>query len=384
MADQKQPYYFDNNATTKVDERVLNAMLPFFNDYYGNASSTTHVQGITARHAIEEARIKIAQLINAEENEIIYTSGATEAINIALKGVWENYSIYGKHIITVKTEHKAVLDTCLYLEKRGAEITYLNVDAEGLIDLDELKNEMRDTTSLVAIMHANNETGVIQPLEEISKIVHQYNCLFFTDATQSAGKLMIDVNELGVDLLCLSGHKMYGPKGVGALYFRRKKPRVQLAEFIHGGGHEKQIRSGTLNVPGIVALGKSCELAIQELWDNNTHVSKLRAYLEHQLLEIDGLRINGSTKYRLYNTSNICFPKKSAAELIGKWSPLFSISTGAACASGSKEISHVLKAMHLNDEDANSSLRFSFSKYNTMDEVKDAVSLILNIFLSRN
>jgi cysteine desulfurase len=380
MTDLKQPYYFDNNATTPIDERVLKTMLPFFNKYYGNASSTTHVQGITARHAVEEARLKTAQLINAEENEIIFTSGATEAINIALKSVWENYSKYGKHIITVKTEHKAVLDTCLYLEKRGAEITYLNVDAEGLINLDELKDKMHDTTILVAVMHANNETGVIQPIEEISKIVHQYNCLLLTDATQSAGKQMLDVNELGIDLLCLSAHKMYGPKGIGALYVRRKKPRVQLAEFIHGGGHEKQIRSGTLNVPGIVALGKACELAQYELWDNNTHVSKLRAYLEHQLLEIEGLRINGSTRYRLYNTSNICFPKKSSAELIGKWGSLFSVSSGAACASGSKEISHVLKAMQLNEEDANSSLRFSFSKYNTLEEVKDAVSFILTAF----
>jgi cysteine desulfurase len=380
MTELKQPYYFDNNATTPIDERVLKTMLPFFNTYYGNASSTTHVQGITARHAVEEARLKTAQLINAEENEIIFTSGATEAINIAIKGVWENYSLYGKHIITVKTEHKAVLDTCLYLEKRGAEITYLNVDAEGLINLDELKNEMRDTTILVAIMHANNETGVIQPLEEISEIVHQHKCILFSDATQSAGKLMIDVNELGVDLMCLSAHKLYGPKGIGALYVRRKNPRVQLAEFIHGGGHEKQIRSGTLNVPGIVALGKVCELAQYELWDNNTHVSKLRAYLEHQLLEIEGLRTNGSTRYRLYNTSNICFPKKSGAELIGKWGSLFSVSSGAACASGSKEISHVLKAMQLNDEDANSSLRFSFSKYNTLEEVKDAVSFILTAF----
>ena len=380
MTNIKQPFYFDNNATTLVDERVLNAMLPFFNQYYGNASSTTHFQGIAARHAVEEARKNTAQLINAEENEIIFTSGATEAINIALKGVWEKYSSKGNHIITVKTEHKAVLDTCTYLEKCGAVITYLNVDAEGLIHLDELKNELRDNTILVAIMHANNETGVIQPLEEISEIVHQKKCLFFSDTTQSVGKLMLDVNEIGVDLMCLSAHKLHGPKGLGALYVRRKNPRVHLAEYIHGGGHEKQIRSGTLNVPGIVGLGKACELAQLELWDNNTHVSKLRAYLEHQLLEIEGLRINGGTRNRLYNTSNICFPEKSGAELIGKWNSLFSISSGAACASGSKEVSHVLKAMQLSDRDANASLRFSFSKYNTLEEVKEAVSLILTAF----
>lgn len=371
-----RPIYLDYNATSPVDEKVLETMLPYFREHFGNAASTTHQQGWVAKQAVDTAKQQVAQLICAEESEIIFTSGATEAINIAIKGVWEAYKTKGNHIVTSKTEHKAVLDTCAYLEKKGATVTYLAVDAEGLIDLDELKNAITPQTILVAIMFANNETGVIQKIEEVGKIVHEKKSIFFCDATQAVGKIRIDVNELGIDLMCVSAHKLYGPKGVGALYVRRKNPRVSVSTFIHGGGHEKNIRSGTLNVTGIVGLGKACELAQTEMWDTNTHVSKLRAYLEHQLLDIDKLRINGSTRHRLYNTSNVCFVGQQIPKLIGEWNKYFSISIGAACSSAISEPSHVLSAMGLSNEDAYASIRFSFGKYTTQEEVEKVVKII--------
>lgn len=370
------PVYLDYNATTPVDEKVLEAMLPYFREHFGNAASTTHQQGWVARQAVDTARKQVAQLIGAEESEIIFTSGSTEAINIAIKGVCDAYKTKGNHIVTVKTEHKAVLDTCVYLEKKGVSVTYLNVNAEGLIDLEELKNAITPQTVLVAIMFANNETGVIQEIEKITKIVHENKSIFFCDATQAVGKINIDVNELGIDILCVSAHKLYGPKGVGALYIRRKNPRVVISSFIHGGGHEKEIRSGTLNVPGIVGFGKACEIAKTEMWNVNTHVSKLRAYLEHQLLDINQLRINGSTRHRLYNTSNLCFSGHQAPKLIGEWSKYFSVSVGSACSSAIAQPSHVLEAMGLSNEDAYASIRFSFGKYNTQEEIEKVVKLI--------
>ncbi len=370
------PTYIDNNATTPLDERVLETMLPFLKGTFGNAASNTHQHGWIAKQAVDTARKQVADLIGAEESEIIFTSGSTEAINIAIKGVYEVYKNKGNHIVTVKTEHKAVIDTCEYLQQKGAEITYLDVDAEGLIDLQQLENAITDKTILVAIMYANNETGVVQPIEEVSKIVHDKKSIFFCDATQAVGKTMLDVNELGIDLMCLSGHKFYGPKGVGALYIRRKNPRVTLSPLFHGGGHEKGLRSGTLNVPGIVGLGKACEIAAAELWDNNMHVSKLRAYLEHQLLDIPNLRINGSTRHRLYNTSNLCFSGHSSAKLIGGWNPHFSVSSGSACSSALAKPSHVLQAMGLSEEDCYASVRFSFGKYNTQEEVERVVDVI--------
>ena len=375
------PIYIDNNATTPLDEKVLETMLPFLKGNFGNAASNTHQHGWIAKQAVDSARKQVADLIGAEESEIIFTSGSTEAINIAIKGIWEIYKNKGNHIVTVKTEHKAVLDTCEYLQQKGVQTTYLDVDAEGLIDLQQLENAITDKTILVAIMYANNETGVIQPIAEISKIVHDKKSVFFCDATQAVGKTMLDVNEAGIDLMCLSGHKFYGPKGVGALYIRRKNPRVTLSPLFHGGGHEKGLRSGTLNVPGIVGLGKACEIAAAELWDDNMHVSKLRAYLEHQLLDIPNLRINGSTRHRLYNTSNLCFSGQSSAKLIGEWNRSFSISTGSACSSALAKPSHVLEAMGLSEEECYASIRFSFGKYNTQEEVEKVVDVIKKTLL---
>ncbi len=362
------PVYLDYNATTPVDEKVLEIMLPFFARHFGNAASKTHAWGWTADAAVKKARTQVAQGIGCIDQEILFTSGATEALNLAIKGVFENYRSKGQHIITVKTEHKAVLDTCERLKRYGAEITYLNVDREGLVDPDELKSLITQATVLVAVMYANNETGVIQPVKELSEITHTQNAIFLCDATQAIGKVSVNVEEEGIDLLCLSAHKLYGPKGVGALYVRRKNPRVSLVPLIHGGGHERGLRSGTLNVPGIVGLGAACELAIKELWENNSKISGLRAQLEHYLLDLPGVRINGSTRNRLYNTSNICFSGVKANTLIAQLKHI-AVATGSACTSANSEPSHVLKAMGLSTEDAYSSIRFSLGKYTNADEI---------------
>ncbi len=359
--------YFDNNATTKVDKEVIETIIPFFDQNYGNAASKLHAFGWVAQASVETATKQIAHLINCEESELIFTSGATESINLALKGIFEAYKSKGNHIITCKTEHKAVLDTCLYLEGQGAEITYLDVDKEGLIDPEELKDAIKPTTILVSIMAANNETGVIQPIEKIAEICNDKDVLFFCDATQFVGKERCDVAELGIHCMAFSAHKMYGPKGIGALYVRRKNPRVNLIEQINGGGHQNGKRSGTLNVPLIAGFGKAAELFEQNFWDIGSHVSKLKNYFEHQLLDIEGLRINGSTKHRLYNTSNLTFPQtKKITSLLNK----FAFSSGSACASANPEPSHVLTAMGLSEEEIKNSFRFSFGKNNTLDEVK--------------
>jgi cysteine desulfurase len=359
--------YFDNNATTKVDKEVIETIVPFFDQNYGNAASKLHAFGWVAQASVETATKQIAHLINCEESELIFTSGATESINLALKGIFEAYKSKGNHIITCKTEHKAVLDTCLYLEGQGAEITYLDVDKEGLIDPEELKDAIKPTTILVSIMAANNETGVIQPIEKIAEICNDKNVLFFCDATQFVGKERCDVAELGIHCMAFSAHKMYGPKGIGALYVRRKNPRVNLIEQINGGGHQNGKRSGTLNVPLIAGFGKAAELFEQNFWDIGSHVSKLKNYFEHQLLDIEDLRINGSTKHRLYNTSNLTFPQtKKITSLLNK----FAFSSGSACASSNPEPSHVLTAMGLSEEEIKNSFRFSFGKNNTLDEVK--------------
>ncbi len=373
--------YLDYNSTTPVDERVLAEMLPFFTEHFGNASSKTHPLGWYADGAIEKARQQVANFIGAESPEIVFTSGATEAINMALKGVFEAYQTKGNHIITCKTEHKVVLDTCSYLEEKGANITYLNVDREGRIDLDELKESFTEKTILVAIMAANNETGVLQDLEKISEITHQHNAIFFSDTTQMAGKLPIDVNEMGLDICCISAHKLYGPKGVGALFVRRKNPRVNVIPLFHGGGHENGKRSGTLNVTGIVGLGKACEIAQNEFWDNNMHISKVRGYLEHQLLEIKDLRINGPTRYRLYNTSNIYFPiLKDGSTVFSHLKAKYAVSLGSACTSANNEPSHVLISMGLDKDEANHSIRFSFGKKSQKEEVEELAKLILSLY----
>ena len=373
--------YLDYNSTTPVDERVLAEMLPFFTEHFGNASSNTHTLGWYAQGAIEKARQQVADFIGAENSEIVFTSGATEAINMALKGVFEAYQSKGNHIITCKTEHKAVLDTCAYLEEKGAIVTYLNVDREGRIDLDELKESFTDKTILVAIMAANNETGVLQDLEKIAEITHQHESIFFSDTTQMAGKLPIDVNEMGLDMCCISAHKLYGPKGVGALYVRRKDPRVSLIPLFHGGGHENHKRSGTLNVAGIVGLGKACEIAKSDFWDDNMNISKMRGHLEHQLLEISELRINGSTRYRLYNTSNLYFPKlKDGSSVFSHIKNQYAVSLGSACTSANAEPSHVLMAMGLEKEESENCIRFSFGKKSQKEEVEKLAKLILSLY----
>lgn len=374
--------YFDYNATTPVDKRVLEEMLPYFSNHFGNAASSTHAFGWYAQGAVEKARQQVADLINAEASEIVFTSGSTEGVNLALKGVFDAYRSKGNHIITCQTEHKAVLDTCAYLEEQGARVTYLPVDREGRLDLDELKNSFTPQTILVAIMAANNETGVLQDLEGIGTICREKEVLFFSDTTQMAGKLPIDVQDMKLDLCCISAHKLYGPKGIGALYVRRKGPRVSLIPLIHGGGHENGRRSGTLNVPGIVGLGKACELSKSEFWDNNSQISRIRAYLEHQLLEIPGLTINGSTRHRLYNTSNLYFPPlKDGSSLFSHVKNTYAVSLGSACTSAQATPSHVLKAMHLASHEAENSIRFSFGTANTLKEVEEASKRILSLYI---
>jgi cysteine desulfurase len=370
----KKQIYLDYNATTPVDQRVLDAMLPYFNIHFGNAASKTHAHGWLAADAVEQARQQVADLINAEKDEIVFTSGTTEAINIALKGVWENHKSKRNHIVTVKTEHKAVLDVCDYLSTQGATVSYLSVNREGIIDLHELQNIITDKTILVCVMIANNETGVIQPISEIAKLAHEKGAFFFTDATQATGKITIDVTD-GIDLMCLSGHKFYGPKGVGALYVRRKNPRVNLATIVHGGGHEKNLRAGTLNVPAIVGMGKAAEFAKTELWETGAQISKQRTKLEQYLLDAGNVYINGSTKNRLPNTTNLLITNVKADKLTAAV-PLVSMAMGSACTSAAAEPSHVLKAMGLTDEEVFSSVRISVGKYTTDEEIDFAIEKI--------
>lgn len=386
MPTNKEIIYLDNNATTQIDKRVLDTMMPFLTSEFANANST-HQFGVYAYESVKSARLQVAELIGAEAHEIVFTSGSTEAINLAIKGVAENYQQKGKHIVTVNSEHSAVLDTCQYLESKGYETTYLNVKTDGLIDLDELKSVLRKDTILVTVMFANNETGVIQPIKEISDLAHEVGAIFMTDATQAVGKTPINVDEFGIDLLCLSGHKMYAPKGVGALYVRQRINRIKISALLHGGGHEKGVRSGTLNVPGIVALGEACEIAKKEMSQNAEIISTLRNYLENELLKIEGTSINGNIENRLYNTSNILFKGADSDAIIMGLSnpendlPLIAVSNGSACTSASIEPSHVLIAMGLDEVSAFCSIRFSLGKYNTkkemdivIDSVKDVVS----------
>ena len=363
------PIYLDNNATTPVDKRVLDAMLPFFTNYFGNAASHSHSFGWQAEEAVDIAREQVAQLIYAEPNEIVFTSGATEADNLALKGIFEMYAGKGNHIITVKTEHKAVLDSCKHLEKLGAEITYLDVKPDGLIDLKELEKSITSGTILISIMYANNETGVIQPIKEISNIAKNKGVLFFTDATQAVGKIPVNILNDGIDLMAFSAHKMYGPKGIGALYVRRKNPRVRIIAQMDGGGHERGMRSGTLNVPGIVGFGKACELCKVEMQKDARITSELRNKLENELLQIDGTKVNGSRINRLPNTSNMSFKNVDSTDLMMKLSKNVALSSGSACTSATQSPSFVLKALGLTDEMAFSSLRFGLGRFTTEEEI---------------
>ena len=376
----KLPIYLDNNATTPVDPEVLQAMLPYFREHFGNAASRSHSFGWTAEEAVKQAREQVGQLIQANPSEIVFTSGATEAINLALKGVFEAYGQAGKHIITCSTEHKAVLDTCKHLEKLGADITFLPVNSYGTIDLSLLESAIRPDTILISIMLANNETGVLQPVKEIGAIAKQHGIIFFTDATQAAGKIPVDVQADNIDMLCMSAHKIYGPKGVGALYVRRKNPRVSLAAQIDGGGHERGMRSGTLNVPGIVALGKSCAICLQQMDEESRSIGALRDQLEQGLTQMKNITVNGSIIHRLPNVTNLAFAGIAGNKLLTEISRTIAVSSGSACTSANPEPSHVLKAMKLNDELAKSSIRFGLGRFTTREEIEytiDTVKAIL-------
>jgi cysteine desulfurase len=363
------PVYLDYNATTPCDPMVVEAMLPYFGRYYGNPASHNHSFGWEAEEAVQLAREQVAKLVGADPKEIVFTSGATEADNLAIKGVFETYAVKGNHIITCATEHKAVLDTCGHLEKKGADVTYLEVDKNGLIDIGALEAAIKPSTVLIAIMYANNETGIIMPVKEIGAIAKQRGIIFFSDATQAVGKIPVNVMDDGIDLLSLSGHKIYGPKGVGALYIRRKSPRVKLTAQLDGGGHERGIRSGTLNVPGIVGLGKACEICGTEMEGELNRIKNLRDKLETALLQIEDSFLNGDKNRRLPNVTNIAFKFAEGDSLIMAINKNVAVSSGAACSSATPEPSHVLKAMGLNDEVANSSIRFSLGRFTTGDEI---------------
>lgn len=372
----KLPIYLDNNATTPMDPRVLETMTPYFIEKFGNAASRNHPFGWEAEEAVDYAREQVASLIGADPKEIIFTSGATEADNLALKGVFEMYASKGNHIITVTTEHKAVLDTCRHLEKLGAEVTYLTVNDEGLIDLKELEASIRPTTILLAVMYANNEIGVIQPVREISSIARKHGVLFFTDGTQAVGKIPVNVNEDGIDLMAFTAHKMYGPKGVGALYVRRKNPRVKVTAQMDGGGHERGMRSGTLNVPGIVGFGKACELCRQEMESDTKRISKLRDKLESSLLLLEEAYVNGSRAHRLPHVSNISFKHVEGEGLLMGFNKNIALSSGSACTSASLEPSYVLKALGLGDDLAHSSLRFGLGRFTTEEQIDYTIRAI--------
>lgn len=369
----KLPIYLDNNATTPMDPRVLEAMIPYMTEHFGNAASRNHPFGWAAEEGVDYAREQIAALINCNPKEIIFTSGATESDNLAIKGVFEMYASKGNHIITATTEHKAVLDTCKHIEKLGGKVTYLPVDAEGLINLQDLEAAITDKTILISIMYGNNEVGVLQPLREISAIAKKRGILFMTDGTQAVGKIPVDVEADGIDLMAFTAHKMYGPKGVGALYVRRKNPRVKVTAQIDGGGHERGMRSGTLNVPGIVGLGKACELARLEMQRDIEHTSRLRDRLERELLKIEESYVNGSREHRLPHVTNISFKYVEGEGLMMGVKDL-AVSSGSACTSASLEPSYVLKALGLSDDLAHSSLRFGLSRFTTDEQIDYAIS----------
>ncbi|MFD2286858.1 IscS subfamily cysteine desulfurase [Pedobacter petrophilus] len=370
----KQPIYLDNNATTPLDPRVLEAMLPYFTEKFGNAASRNHAFGWVAEEGVDYAREQVAKLIGCTEKEVIFTSGATEADNLGIKGVFEMYKEKGNHIITAVTEHKAVLDTCKHLEKNGARVTYLGVKEDGLIDLAELEAAMTPETILVSIMYGNNEIGVIQPVKEISAIAHKFGALFMTDATQAVGKIPVDVNADGIDLMAFSAHKMYGPKGVGALYVRRKNPRVKVTSQMDGGGHERGMRSGTLNVPGIVGLGKACELCRLEMESETIRLSALRDKLESTLNKMEESYVNGNTQHRLPHVANISFKYVEGEGLMMAMSDL-AVSSGSACTSASLEPSYVLKSLGLSDDLAHSSIRYGLGRFTTEEEIDQAIAV---------
>jgi cysteine desulfurase len=365
----KLPIYMDNHATTPVDPRVVESMLPYFGEKFGNAASRNHEFGWVAEEAVENARGQIARLINATPKEIVITSGATESTNLAIKGVAEMYREKGNHIITQVTEHKATLDTCKRLEKYGYEVTYLPVQKDGRINLDELRHAITPKTILISIMYANNEIGVVQPIAEIGKIAKEKGVFFHVDGVQAVGKIPVDVQADGIDLMSISGHKIYGPKGVGALYVRRKNPRVQLSAIIDGGGHERGMRSGTLNVPGIVGLGKACEICQQEMAKESKELRRLREKLTHSIMSrLDETFINGSMEHRLPHNINISFAYVEGESLLMGINDI-AVSSGSACTSATLEPSYVLKALGVGEDLAHTSIRFGIGRFNTEEEV---------------
>ncbi len=375
----KMPVYFDNHATTPLDPRVLEAMMPYFTSQFGNAASRNHAFGWQAEEAVEKGRKQIADLIGASSKEIVFTSGATESNNLAIKGVAEMYAEKGNHIITAATEHKAILDTCKHLEKQGCKITYLQLEADGLLDLEKLKAAITDKTILISVMYANNEIGVIQPIREIGKIAKEKGILFHTDAVQAVGKIPVNVIADNIDLLSLSGHKIYGPKGVGALYVRRKGPRVQLSSQMDGGGHERGMRSGTLNVPGIVGLGEACAIAQREMPEESKRMAAMRDRLKVLLeAELDETFINGSMEHRLPNNLNMSFAYVEGESLLMGINDV-AVSSGSACTSATLEPSYVLKALGIGDDLAHTSIRFGLGRFNTEEEVDFVAGRLISV-----
>lgn len=377
----KLPIYLDNNATTPMDPRVLEAMTPYFLEHFGNAASRNHPFGWEAEEAVDYAREQVAKLIGADPKEIIFTSGATEGDNLAIKGIYEMYASKGNHIITATTEHKAVLDTCKHIEKSGGEVTYLQVQPDGLIDLKELEAAIKPTTILIAIMYANNEIGVVMPIKEISSIARKHGVLLFTDGTQAVGKIPVDVNKDGIDLMAFTAHKMYGPKGIGALYVRRKNPRVKVTAQIDGGGHERGMRSGTLNVPGIVGFGKACEICMLDMEEDTKRISKMRDHLETELLKLEEAYVNGSREHRLPHVANISFKHVEGEGLLMGFNKNIALSSGSACTSASLEPSYVLKALGLGDDLAHSSLRFGLGRFTTDEQIEYTIKAISDTVL---
>jgi cysteine desulfurase len=377
----KLPVYLDNNATTPCDPRVVEAMIPYFTENFGNAASRNHPFGWHAEEAVDYAREQVAKLVGADPKEIIFTSGATEADNLAIKGVFEMYASKGNHIITATTEHKAVLDTCKHIEKLGGEVTYLEVQSDGLIDLKELEAAIKPGTILIAIMYGNNEIGVVQPIKEISAIAKRHGILVFSDAVQAVGKIKVDVIKDGIDLMAFTAHKMYGPKGVGALYVRRKNPRVKVTAQLDGGGHERGMRSGTLNVPGIVGFGKAAELARLEMEQDAQRLSALRDKLEIELLKIEESYVNGNREHRLPHVTNISFKHVEGEGLLMGFNKNIALSSGSACTSASLEPSYVLKALGLGDDLAHSSLRFGLGRFTTEEQIDYTIEQITNTVL---
>jgi cysteine desulfurase len=372
-----RPIYLDNHATTRVDDRVLTAMLPYFTEHYGNPASVTHVYGWEAEVAVKQARETLAEAIHATPEEIVFTSGATEANNLAIKGVAESYFNQGRHIITVQTEHNAVLDPCRYLETLGFEITVLPVQSDGLIDINQLEKSIRDDTILVSIMAANNEIGVLQPLEQIGELCRSQNVLFHTDAAQAIGKIPLNVEAMKIDLMSLTGHKAYAPKGIGALYVRRKNPRVQLAPQLHGGGHERGMRSGTLYTPQIVGFAKAVEIAIADLISESNRIRVLRDRLWQTLQSLDGIHLNGHSTQRLPGNLNVSFETVDGQALLLGVQSAIAVSSGSACTSATIEPSHVLNALGIPDPLAFASIRFGIGRFNTQADIDRSATCVI-------